>query len=62
MDNFYDNSRGNVGKQEINCKLKCMDNIKFDRLGADLNDNRLLILLKDTFFTYHKSKDKSQML
>jgi len=54
-----DNSEGKVGKQKINCKLKCMKNIKFDWLRIDINDNRLRILLKDTFFTYQDSHDKA---
>jgi len=34
------------GKVLINCKLKCMDNIKFDWLETDLNYNRLRIFLR----------------
>jgi len=52
IGNFYDNSNGKIGRQKLNCKLKCMDSIKFDWLEVDLNDNRLRILLKDTFFSY----------
>jgi len=50
--NFYDNSNGKIGRQKLNCKLKCMEGIKFDWLEMDLNDNRLQILHKDTIFSY----------
>jgi len=50
--NFYDNSNGKIGKQKLDCKLKCMNCIKFDRLEVDFNDNRLRMLLMDTFFSY----------
>jgi len=43
--NLYDNSNFKIGRQKLNCKLKC---IEFDWL----NDNRPRILLKDTFFSY----------
>jgi len=46
------NSNGKIGKQKLNCKLKCIDCIEFDWLEVDLDDNRLRILLKDTFFSY----------
>jgi len=58
MGNFYGNSKGKVGKQKINCKLKCMEKIKFDWLGIDINNKRLCILLKETFFTYQNSHDE----
>jgi len=52
IGNFYDTFNGKIGRQKLNCKLKCMDSIKFDWLEVDLNDNRLRILLKNTFFSY----------
>jgi len=52
IGNFYDNSNGKIGRQKLNSKLECMDGIKFDWFEVDLNDNRLWILLKDTFFSY----------
>jgi len=48
--NFHGNSNGKIGKQKLNCKLKCTDLIKFDWLEMDLNKSRLRILFKDTFF------------
>jgi len=59
MGNFYDNSKGKVGKQKLNCNLKCMEKIKFDWLRLDINENRLRILLKETFFTYQNSHDEA---
>jgi len=50
--NFYDNSNGKVGKQKLNYKLTCMDCIKFDWLEVNRDDNRVRILLKDTFFSF----------
>jgi len=41
MGNFYDNSEGKVGKEKINCKLKCMEQIKFDWLGIGLTSTTI---------------------
>jgi len=59
MGNFYDNSKGKVSKQKLNCKLKCIRKVKFDWLRLNINDNRLRILLKDTFFTLQNSHDEA---
>jgi len=50
--NFYNNSNCKIGKQKLNCKLKCIYLIKFAWLEMDLSESRLRILLKDTFFSY----------
>jgi len=52
IGNFYDNSKGKIGKQNLNCNLKRMANIRFDWLEIDINDDRLRILLNGTFFSY----------
>jgi len=49
IGNFYDNSKGKIGRQKLNYKLTFMDQMDFHWLHKPLTDE---ILLNETIFSY----------
>ncbi len=49
---FYNNSKGKVGRQKIGNNLDFMMAIKQPWTQANLNNDKIRMLLKETYFTY----------
>lgn len=52
IGNFFDNSKGKIGKQKLGNRLKFMAKINWDWIDTAMTKDRLRIRLKDTYFGY----------
>jgi len=52
IGNFFDNSKGKIGKQKLGNRLKFMTKINWDWTDTAMTKDRLRVRLKDTYFGY----------
>jgi len=52
IGNFFDNSKGKIGRQKLGNRLRFMAEIKADWIDTEMSKDRLRMLLKRTFFHY----------
>jgi len=54
IGNFFDNSRGKIGKQKLSNRLQFMTQMTTDWIDTEFSKDRLRTTLKNTFFNYKK--------
>jgi len=50
IGNFFDNSKGKIGKQKLGNRLKFMAKINWDWIDTTMTKDRLRVRLKNTYF------------